>query len=77
MRRLAYSFVQHPDRCRYILSRWPQLLLENALHHARADAQLPADLEDAVTAGLQFENSRLHCGGSPTPAKLGAIARAG
>ena len=28
-------------------------LLDDPLHHTRADAQLPADLEDAVTAGLQ------------------------
>jgi hypothetical protein len=62
MRRLAYSFIQHPDRCRYILSRWPQLLLENALHHARAEAKFPADLENAVAAGLQFENLRFQPG---------------
>jgi hypothetical protein len=36
-----------------ILSRWLRLLLENPLHHAGANAELPADLEDAVTAGLQ------------------------
>jgi hypothetical protein len=41
-----------PARC--ILSRWPRLLLENPLHHAGADAELPAYLEDAVAAGLQF-----------------------
>jgi hypothetical protein len=35
-------------------------LLENALHHARADAELAADLEDAVTAGLQFQYSRFN-----------------
>jgi hypothetical protein len=35
-------------------SRWPRLLLENPLHHAGADAELPADLEDAVATGLQF-----------------------
>jgi hypothetical protein len=29
-------------------------LLENALHHTRADAEFPADLEDAVAVGLQF-----------------------
>jgi hypothetical protein len=29
-------------------------LLENPLHHAGADAELPADLEDAVAACLQF-----------------------
>jgi hypothetical protein len=28
-------------------------LLENPLHHTGADAKSPADLEDAVTAGLQ------------------------
>jgi hypothetical protein len=30
------------------------LLLEDTLHHARADAQLPADLEHPVTVGPQF-----------------------
>jgi site-specific recombinase XerD len=29
-----------------ILSRWLRALLENTLHHARADAQRPADLEN-------------------------------
>jgi hypothetical protein len=29
-------------------------LLENALHHTGADAEFPADLEDAVAVGLQF-----------------------
>jgi hypothetical protein len=29
-------------------------LFENPLHHAGADAELPADLEDAVATGLQF-----------------------
>jgi hypothetical protein len=33
-----------------VLSRWLRLLLENALHHTRADAKFPADLEDAVIA---------------------------
>jgi hypothetical protein len=33
--------------------RWHPFLLKNSLHHARADAELPADLEDAVAAGLQ------------------------
>src|ERR1700738_351926 len=70
---LAYSFVQRPDRCRCIPSRWPRLLLENALHHTDADANFPADLEDAVAVGLQFENSRLHSGINPTPAELGPI----
>jgi hypothetical protein len=53
-----------------ILSRWPRLLLENALHHAGADAELAADLEDSVTAGLQFENSRFNARLNPTPAEL-------
>src|ERR1700704_3022044 len=70
---LAYPIVECPDRCRCIPSRWPRLLLENALHHTRADAELPADLEDPVTAGLQFQNSRLHRGLDPTPAELGPI----
>src|SRR3981189_3014870 len=49
------------------------MLLENPLHHAGADPKLPADLEDAVTAGLQFENSRLHSRVNPVPAELGPI----
>ena len=36
------------------LSRWARLLLENPLHYACANAKLPADFEDPVTAGLQF-----------------------
>jgi hypothetical protein len=35
-------------------SRLPRLLLENSLHDAGADAELLADLEDAVTAGPQL-----------------------
>jgi len=46
-------------------------LLENALHHTRANAELPADLEHPVTARLQFENSRLDGGINATPAELG------
>src|ERR1700694_845513 len=38
----------------------PQVPLENPLHHARADAELPADLEDAVTLRPQLQYSRLH-----------------
>ncbi len=37
-----------------ILSRWARLLLENPLHYACANAKLPADFEDPVTASLQF-----------------------
>src|ERR1700704_1717900 len=70
---LAYPIVQRPDRCRCILSRWPRLLLENALHHTRANAELPADLEHPVTARLQFENSRLDGGLNATPAELGPV----
>ena len=44
--------------------------LENSLHHAGADTELPADLEDAVAAGLQFENLRLYFGLKPTPAQF-------
>jgi hypothetical protein len=53
--------------------RWPRLLLENPLHHTRADAELPTDLEDPVPAGPQFENSRLHSGLNPAPAEFGPI----
>ena len=48
-------------------------MLENALHHTGADAKFPADLEDAVTAGLQFANSCLYGGLNPTPAELDPI----
>ena len=69
---MGLSIRSAPDRCpRH--SRWPPLLLKNALHHARADAQLPANLEDAVAVGLQFENSRFHSGVNPTAAELGPI----
>jgi len=49
-----FRSLSAPTDARCILSRWPRLLLENALHHACADAKFPADLEDPVTAGLQF-----------------------
>jgi hypothetical protein len=52
------------------------LLLKNSLHHTGADTKFPADLEDTVAAGLQFQNSRLHRGINATPAELGAV-RAG
>jgi hypothetical protein len=61
--------MQHPWVAR-IVSRWHPLLLKNALDHARADAKLAADLEDAVTAGLEFKNSRFHRGLNATPAEL-------
>src|ERR1700738_2626129 len=72
-RRRPRLFVQRPDRCHSIPSRWPRLLLENTLHHTGADAKLPADLEDAVAVGLQFKNSRFHSGLNATPAELGPI----
>jgi hypothetical protein len=53
-----------------ILSRWARLLLENPLHYACANAKLPADFEDPVTAGLQFQYSRLHSRLYPTPAEF-------
>src|ERR1700704_4204837 len=42
-------------------------MLEDALHHARADAELPADLEDAVAVGFQFSYSRLDSRLDATP----------
>jgi hypothetical protein len=60
-------------RCPLYLSSWPRPLLEDPLHHTCPDAKFPADLEDAVTAGLQFENSRLHGRLYRTPAELGPI----
>src|ERR1700716_2491606 len=70
MRRPRLPVRSAPDRCHCIPSRWPRLLLENSLHHAGADTELPADLEDAVAAGLQFENLRLYFGLKPTPAQF-------
>jgi hypothetical protein len=52
--------------CR-ILSSWLRLLLENALHHTRADAELPADLKHSVAPGLQFYYSRLDSRLDATP----------
>jgi hypothetical protein len=37
-----------------ILSFMPRSLSENALYHARANAKLPADLENAVATCFQF-----------------------
>ena len=51
----------------------PRLLLENALHNAGANAQLPADLEDAVTVGPQLQYSRLHRGLNPASPEFCAI----
>jgi hypothetical protein len=34
-------------------------LLENALHHTGADAEFPADLEDALAVGLQLRHRNL------------------
>jgi hypothetical protein len=49
-------------------SRQPRLLLENSLHDAGADAELLADLENAITVGPQLYYSRLHRGLNPAPA---------
>src|SRR3982074_3231289 len=70
MRRPRLPVRSAPDRCHCIPSRWPRLLLENSLHHAGADTELPADLEDAVAAGLQFENLRGYFGLKPAPAQF-------
>lgn len=48
-------------------------LLENPLHDARTDAELAADLENAIAGSLQFENLRFYCGLNATPAELGPI----
>jgi len=45
-------------------------LLEDALHHARADPELPADLEDAVTIRPKFKYPRLHRRFDPAMAKF-------
>src|SRR5258706_14321032 len=42
-------------------------LFENTLHHARADAELPADLEDPVPTGPQFQYSRFNSRLDATP----------
>jgi hypothetical protein len=48
----------------------PRLLLENSLHNASANAELPTDLQDAVTIRPKFEYPRLHRRFDPTPAQL-------
>src|SRR5258705_12249525 len=48
----------------------PRLLLENPLNNAGADAELSADLEDAVSVGSQLQYARLDRGLNPTPAKI-------
>ncbi len=78
----ATDFMPHllPDRAgsvpgqrrqsNYILSRLPRLLFENPLHHAGADAESSADLENAVSVGSQLQYARLDRGLNPTPAQL-------
>ena len=51
-------------------SRLPRLLFENPLHHAGADAERSADLENAVSVGSQLQYARLDRGLNPTPAQL-------
>src|SRR5882672_3629712 len=48
----------------------PRLLFENPLHHAGADAERSADLENAVSVGSQLQYARLDRGLNPTPAQL-------
>jgi hypothetical protein len=43
------------------------LLLENTLHHARADTELPADLENPVPASPQLQYSRFNSRLDATP----------
>jgi hypothetical protein len=40
---------------------------------AARDTELPADLEDAVTIGLQFKNFCYRSRPNPTPAEMGSI----
>src|SRR5712671_7321887 len=44
----------------------PRLLLENPLNNAGADAELSADLEDAITVSPQLQYFRLHRGSMPS-----------
>src|SRR3981189_518546 len=61
--------VRNPSAC----SRLPRLLLENTLHNARADAELSADLENAVAIGPQLQYTRLHRWLNSASAELGAL----
>jgi len=56
-----------------ILSRLPRLLLENSLHDARANTELPADFEDAITGGPQLQDTRFHRWLDSPAAQLRAI----
>ena len=51
----------------------PRLLLENPLNNAGADAELSADLEDAITVSPQLQYFRLHRGPNSTAAQLCAV----
>src|SRR6267378_4131918 len=51
-------------------SSLPRFLFKNPLHHAGADTQLSADLEDAISVGSQLQYARLDRGLNPTPAQL-------
>ena len=45
-------------------------MLENSLHNASANAELPTDFQDAVTIRPKFKYPRLHRRFDPTPAQL-------
>jgi hypothetical protein len=45
-------------------------LFENPLHHAGADAERSADLENTVPVGSQLQYARLDRGLNPTPTQL-------
>ena len=51
-------------------SRLPRLLFENPLHHAGADAERSADLENAVSVGSQLQYPRFDRRLNPAPAQL-------
>jgi hypothetical protein len=57
----------------YNVSGWPRLLLKNSLHDASADAELLANLEDAITIGSKLKYARLHRRLNPTPAQFRAV----
>src|SRR5713101_7975891 len=54
-------------------SSLPWFLFKNPLHHARADTELSADLEDAITISPQLQYFRLHRGPNSTAAQLCAV----